>query len=445
VSAARRTAGALLLAGLAAGCADRQASSPAAAPRPNVLVYLIDTLRADRLGCYGNPRGLTPAIDAFAGQAVLFENAVAHAPWTRPSVASVFTSLTPLEHGVRRRTDRLADEAETLPEILRAAGWSTAAFSTNAHVSAATGFDQGFDHFDLSLKDTHSETLTRRVLDWLDGRGKAADPWFIYAHALDPHPPYVPVDDLRRRFAAGITRPGAGTHPDIIATLRMRPAERVERVRELRDLYDAEVADTDRAFGALLDGLRGRGNFENTVIVVLADHGEGFDEHGLLTHSNSLFAELIDIPMIVKPPGKTPARRETALARQIDVLPTVLAAAGVPPSAAAHGRDLLAAGPPPAPPIAVLDLAYERIKGSGLVIGEWKYIAGRSKQFGRRPMLFSRRTDRGEVADLGEREPARRAAMAEILARELGRRGQRPARATLDTEGEAALRALGYL
>ena len=336
---------------------------------------------------------------------MLFENAVAHAPWTRPSVASVFTSLTPLEHGVRQRADRLSDEAETLPEILRAAGWSTAAFSTNAHVSAATGFAQGFDHFDLSLEDTHSQALTRRVLDWLDRRGETAVPWFVYAHALDPHPPYTPVDDLRRRFAAGITRPGAGTHPDLIATMRMRPAERVERVREFRDLYDAEVADTDRALGGLVDGLRSRGQFENTMVVVLADHGEGFDEHGLLTHSNSLFAELIDIPLIVKLPGRAPARRETALARQIDVLPTVLAAVGLPPSAAARGRDLLAAGPAPAQPIAVLDLAYERIKGSGLVIGEWKYIEGRSKQFGRRPMLFSRRTDRGDVADLGEREP----------------------------------------
>jgi arylsulfatase A-like enzyme len=427
---------------LAAGCARREPAGPA---RHNVLIYMVDTLRADHLGCYGYSRPVSPSIDAFAAGSVLFENAVAHSSWTRPSVASILTGLTPLEHGVRRRADKLADEVQTLPELLQAAGWSTAAFSPNPHVSRATGFRQGFDRFAMFLDDTRSAALTRHVLQWVDARPAQGPPWFVYAHALDPHGPYQPPADLRQRFAAQVTRADAGTTEDLIAAMRMRPGSRAGRVRELRDLYDAEIADTDRAFGALLEGLRQRRLLEDTLIVFVADHGEGFDEHRLLTHGNSLYAELIDIPLIVKLPGRAPARREAALARQIDVLPTVLAALRLPPLAAARGRDLFAQRPPSRPPVAVLDLFYERRRGVGLVAGDWKYVHGRSRQFGRGQMLFSRRQDRHDTADLREQEPRRLAAMAALLERELGRAGQDAPPAELDRQAEEALRALGYL
>jgi arylsulfatase A-like enzyme len=436
-----RNGAVLLLAALAAGCAAREPVAPA---HHNILIYLVDALRADHLGCYGYARPVSPVIDALAAGGVRFENAVAHSSWTRPSVASILTGLTPLEHGVRRRADRLADELETLPEILRAAGWSTAAFSPNPHVSSATGFGQGFDHFEMFLDDPRAQRLAERVLAWLVGGGGLGAPWFVYAHALDPHGPYLPPADLRQRFAATVSRPGAGTREDIVATMRTRFRDRAGLVRDLRDLYDAEIADTDRGLGLLLEGLRQRRQLDNTLIVLLADHGEGFDEHRLLTHGNSLYAELVDIPLIFKLPPPGPARRDDSLARQIDVLPTILAALRLPAPAAAHGRDLFAEQPA-VPPAAILDLLYERHRGAGLVTGDWKYLHGRSRQFGRGEMLFSRRADRLDATDLGDREPERRAAMSALLERELRRQGPLPPQAAIDAEGEAALRALGYL
>jgi arylsulfatase A-like enzyme len=358
---------------------------------------------------------VSPAIDALAAEGVLFENAVAHSSWTRPSVASILTGLTPLEHGVRRRPDRLADDLQTLPEILHAAGWHTAAFSPNPHVSSATGFGQGFDHFEMLLDDTRAQRLTERVLAWLDGGGLET-PWFVYAHALDPHGPYQPPADLRQRFAATVSRPGAGSRDDLIATMRTPFRDRAGLVRDLRDLYDAEIADTDRGFGLLLAGLRQRRQLDDTLIVLLADHGEGFDEHRLLTHGNSLYAVVVDIPLIFKLPGPGPARRDESLARQIDVLPSILAALRLAAPAAARGRDLFAAQPPGVPPAAILDLLYERHRGAGLVTGDWKYVHGLSRQFGRGDMLFSRGADRLDTTDVGDREPQRRAEMASLVA-----------------------------
>jgi arylsulfatase A-like enzyme len=439
---------ALIVVGLTtAGCADRQ---PPLAPRvrANVLIYLVDTLRVDHLGCYGYPRPVSPAIDAFAAQGVRFENAVAHSSWTRPTVASVLTGLTPFEHGVRSLEDRLPEGVETLPEILRAAGWSTAAFSPNWHVSESTGFAQGFEAFDFFAQDPSSESLTRRVLSWLDTRPaevSSTRPWFVYAHALDPHAPYDPPADLRRRFAGGVARPGAGSHDDIVATMKLRRRDRGDRVRDLRDLYDAEIADTDRQFGRLLEGLQARRQYDDTLIVLVSDHGEGFDEHALLGHGNSLYGELIDIPLIVKLPGPARPRTEAGLARQIDVLPTVLAALGLPSAPATSGRDLLSPRPSPETLSAVIDLSYERRRGIGLVTREWKYLAPLSRRFGRRHELYSRVDDRLDATDLADREPGQSGALARILALETRRPARRAPQATIDAPGEEALRALGYL
>ncbi len=443
-----RLRAALLAAALAtAGCADRQAPT-VPRRRANVLIYLVDTLRVDHLGCYGYARPVSPSIDALAAQGVRFENAIAHSSWTRPTVASVLSGLTPLEHGVRTLQDRLPEDVETLPEILRAAGWSTAAFSPNWHVSEQTGFAQGFETFDFFPRDPSSESLTRRVLGWLDARppeASSARPWFVYAHALDPHAPYAPPADLRRRFAGGVTRPGAGSHDDIVATLKLRRRDRGDRVRDLRALYDAEIADTDRQLGHLLEGLRARRQYDDTLVVLVADHGEGFDEHALLGHGNSLYGELVDLPLIVKPPGPARPRREAELARQIDVLPTVLAALGLPRAVAASGRDLLSAASPTEAPFAVIDLSYERRRGIGLVTREWKYLEPLSRRFARRRQLYSRLDDRLDAIDLAERQPTQLGALARILAREMLRPARRAPQATIDPQGEEALRALGYL
>ncbi len=437
-------------------------TTAATAPRPNVLIYLIDALRTDRLGCYGNPRGLTPHLDAFAARALLFERAVAQAPWTRPAVASLFTGLGPLRHGVRTLNDRLPAAAETLAERLQAAGWRTAAFSTNAHVTRETGFDQGFDHFDFSPEEPESEALNRRFLAWLDGAASsgravgaagagagAGAPFLAYLHALDPHAPYTPPADLRARFAPGV-RPRAGTRFGVRRAYAARGPARARMVADMAQLYDAEVAANDRAFGALLDALARRGLLDSTLVVLLADHGEEFDEHGALGHGNNLHEETVRIPLLLRLPGQARGRRFRGVAQQIDVLPTVLAQAGLAAPAALPGADLVriargaAAGERPA----ISHLTYSDRAALSVVLGAWKLIQPLSPASGTAPRLYDLSADPRETTDLAARNPVRAAHLAAFLrAERLAARGGGFAaeRATLDEESRRALEALGYL
>jgi arylsulfatase A-like enzyme len=431
-------------------------STPArqlAAARPNLLVYLIDALRADRLGCYGNRRGLTPHTDAFAARALLFEHAVAQAPWTRPAVASILTGLGPLRHGVRTLDDRLPDAAVTLAERLRAAGYRTAAFSTNAHVTRDTGLAQGFAHFDFSPEAASSEAANRRLLAWLDGAGGEA-PFFAYVHAIDPHAPYTPPADLRRRFAPGVP-PRAGTKAGVQRAYAARGAERARLVADLALLYDAEVAANDRSFGELLAALAARRLLDRTAVVLVADHGEEFDEHGALGHANNLYAETLRIPLIVKLPRQARGRRIRALAQQIDLVPTLLAQAGHGRPAGLGGIDLtrLATAAPRSPAgdrPAVSHLSYRGRSGVSVVLGDWKLIQPLTPAFGRGgPELFRLREGARESAaeNLIDRNPVRAGHLAAFLRAErlAAQGGLAPERATLDPETRRALEALGYL
>lgn len=408
-------------------------------PRPNVVVYLVDTLRADRLGCYGHPKPTSPHLDRFAEGATLFENAVAQAPWTRPSVASVLTGLGPLSHGVRTLEDRLPDAADTLAERLRAAGYRTAAFSTNAHVGEDTGLAQGFDDF-LFLPQEDSAAVGRRVAAWLDQRRE--EPFFLYVHTLDPHSPYTPPPDLRRRFAPG-ARPEAGSLEHVRRIYAVRGRRRAARIAEVDPLYDAEVAANDRSFGALLSALRERKLFDGSLIVFVSDHGEALGERGAFGHAQSLYAEELDVPLVVKRPGQTRGERISRLAQHVDLLPTVLAAAGLPPASGLPGRDLF--GPPgEREPAAFSHLSYRGREGMSVVAGGWKRIEPWSRKLGRRPMLY-RKGD--ESLDLAARNPVRNGFLGSLLRAEMlrGRQGLRPEPADMDEEARRQLEALGYL
>lgn len=409
-------------------------------PRPNVVIYLVDTLRADRLGCYGHPKPTSPHLDRFAEGATLFETAVAQAPWTRPSVASVLTGLGPLSHGVRTLEERLPDAADTLAERLRAAGYRTAAFSTNWHVSADTGFAQGFDDFVLVPREG-SAAVNRRVLAWL-GRHQGREPFFLYVHVLDPHAPYTPPPDLRRRFAPG-ARPEAGTLDNLRRIYAVRGKRRAARIAEVAPLYDAEVAANDRSFGALLSALRERKLFDESLIVFVSDHGEALGERGSFGHARSLYAEELNVPLVAKLPGQTRGERVSRLAQHVDLLPTVLAAAGLPPASGLPGRDLF--GPPgEREPAAFSHLSYRGREGMSVVADGWKRIEPWSRKLGQRPMLY-----RGgdESLDLAAKNPVRSGFLGSLLRAETlrGRQGLRPERADMDEEARRQLEALGYL
>jgi arylsulfatase A-like enzyme len=289
-------------------------------------------------------------------------------------VASLLTGLEPLDHGVVGLEDRLPAAAHTLPERLRAAGYRTAALSTNWHVSAHSGMRQGFEEFLFVPEESSPEAVVARLRRWLDDAPPA--PFFLYVHTLDPHAPYEPPEDLRRRFAPG-SPADAGSREGLRRVYAARGAERRRLLAELEPLYDAEVAWADRGFGAFLAELRRRGLYEESLVVALADHGEALGERGQLGHARDLYCEALAIPLLVKPPrsaGRAPARRVTAPVGIVDLAPTLLAAAGLERSDL-PGRDLLASGELDAPQRPLLaHLRYEGREALSVVRGPWKLV-----------------------------------------------------------------------
>ncbi|MEO8503737.1 MAG: sulfatase [Acidobacteriota bacterium] len=425
--------------GLAAPPAPQPAK--AAAGRPNIVIFMVDTLRRDALGVYGHAAGLTSNIDGFAERATVFESAVAQSSWTRPSVATMFTGQVPTEHGVTGLDNALPREANTLAERLRDAGYATAAISTNWHVSQQTGLRQGFREFFLRPLAPGAQVVSESA-SWLDRRPPGV-PFLLYLHILDPHAPYAPPADLRRRYAADV-RALAGTARDVSKVLASRGRRRAFHMEELRRLYEAEVAATDRAFGELLDHLARRHLDADTMVVFIADHGEEFDEHGTLGHANDLHAEVLNIPFILRLPGQREGLRRTEIVQQIDLLPTLLTAAGLPVPPEMMGLALQAG------PVTVERSAFSHLKYNGrecvsLRRGDFKLIVPRQPLGS--PELYDLSTDPAETVDIAARQPLRVAYMLghlRLLEQSIQAPGS-PARARLSDEAVRALHALGYL
>jgi len=369
--------------------------------QPDVLIYAIDTLRADHLGVYGYGKNTSPRIDAFAADAIVFENAYAPSSWTRPSVASLLTGLYPTSHDVRTRVDKVQASVTLLSEILSGAGYRTAAIVTNPNIVSFWGFDQGFDRFD-DLEAAHgdaqpdADAVTDRVLDYVSD---ATRPFFVYAHVLDPHGPYDPPAPFARRFGGGpgeVLKPSTMTRETPEATFRNQVGR-----------YDGEIGFTDEQFGRLIDGLVERDLYRDAIIVVTSDHGEELLEHGAGGHGHTLYEELVRVPLIIKLPGNAHAgHRVEARVGLIDVVPTVLAhvqgvdpvtadgidvTAGVASAAAIPERELF------------MDLEQERFDGTlnvaqGVLAGPYKYIQVVSPEADE--LLFDLGKDPGELTNV---------------------------------------------
>lgn len=273
--------------------------------RPNVLVIVLDTVRADHLSTYGYPVETSPNLSALAARGVRFDDVVSTAPWTLPSHASLFTGLVPAEHGATHEHRALSPDAVTLAERFRDAGWRTAGFSTNPNVSAATRLDQGFEHFSF-IRGTGRE-VTDETLEFLRG---TPEPWFVFVNYLDAHLPYSGLpEEIRLRFM-----PDTPSETRLVALSEqanapyyacgLRAADPVA-LSQLILLYDAALTHLDGLLGELLDGLGDRG--DDTLIVVLSDHGELLGERGLVEHQFSVLEPLIQIPLVVALPGRVPA------------------------------------------------------------------------------------------------------------------------------------------
>jgi arylsulfatase A-like enzyme len=319
-----------------------------------VVVILVDTLRADRLGAYGNPRGLTPFVDSLAARGFVFERAFAQSSWTNPSVASLFTSRFQSQHGIVTFSSVLAP-ASTLAESLRNRGYATGGFVANGLVGPEKGFDQGFERY-LALwpefqpppapaKKRRAEAIDELALKWLDELQKApARPVFLYLHYVEPHPPYSPPDPVLDRVLAGKPRPDLAAISMHMTFAIFDPPNDDER-RELELVYDAEVASMDESLQRLFAELDKRGFLQRSIIVFTSDHGEEFADHESFGHGRSLYNEVIHVPLILVVPGRTTGRRITDVVSLVDVAPTILDLTGTfrpPPFEGRSLRSLLA-------------------------------------------------------------------------------------------------------
>jgi arylsulfatase A-like enzyme len=376
---------AALAGGVALGC-DRPAPE-----RPNVLVVVVDTLRADRLPFYGCDENTAPFLEEWAARSVVFERAWSTSSWTAPASASLFTGVYPLQHGVhlgvkarellqrggaKLELDRVPDTLETLPELFQSLGYRTFGVSDNPNVSKAQGFAAGFDHFE-NFSYAGADRLNAVLASWEDEIAHAA-PWFVYLHYMDPHQPYHARQPWHRP----------------------PPAKNRHAVNGAA--YDSEIGWVDahlrEAFGQLAVDA-------STLVVFTADHGEEFGDHGGGGHRFKLYSELTRIPMFLHHPGVTP-RRVRADVSIVDLLPTLRSILGLPPSEQDAGIDLTT----------LYTEGDERPEERAIFASRttgiaWKraIVRGRYKLILTRPggsELYDLESDPGEQRNLAEQRPA---------------------------------------
>ena len=447
----------LALAGLAASGCDRGKGRPESSQHPNVLLIVVDTLRADKVGCQGSTLGLTPEIDAAAAGGVRFGQAYSQAPWTLPSVASLLTSTSPAEHGAGgsygQPFRRLPDSARTLAECFRDAGYATGAIINVLFLGKQFGMNQGIAERDFdycapadNLNERRAGPTTDAAVRWMSKQGKRS--FFLMVHYFDPHLVYDPPKEYRERLADPRDRQSGqrlfGTVEDMVALRANKTTLTAETIRRLERLYNGEVAYTDRELGRLLAELDKLGLADSTIVVITADHGEEFLDHGGFEHGHTQYDELLHVPLIWRWSGRLrPAVVETTV-RHIDVAPTLCELAGVAAEPKFGGQSLapLLEGKTGADRPA---LSEGNLWGPNLVSwrhGGYKLIQGAKGA----QELYGLESDPGEKRNLADVEPQERDRMAEELTVVLKSvHAARGAPAVLSPQELQTLRANGYV
>ena len=439
--------------------------------RPNIIMYLVDTLRRDHLGCYGYDRPVSPNIDALAADSVLFETAVAQAPYTWASIASLMTGLGIPTHRITRLKDSLPKEALTLAELLGTAGYKSTAVITNPALKQA-GVGQGFANIEF-VRDVD---VPQRLRRWL-ANGSEEQPFFLYVHTGEPHDPYDSPDRFRRGFAGALREPDltpeeaaflrdisrkregkpspSATKPGSRAWLDALLVEELEatqdRVHDMVSLYDAGVAQADERFGLLLEELKKRNLYEDALIIFLSDHGEELYDHGSWGHGKTLYSEVLNIPFIVKGPFSTGVKgeRRRDVAQHMDVVPTILDYLAIEKPKNLEGISLL-----PAVFLKRENHQTRRIfsyvadgieSGASVIDFPWKFIW--NSVSGPNEQLFNVETDPRERADLASEYPLRAKYLkAMIKAHALAPSAAlNPAEAVMDKELLQKLKSMGYV
>ena len=305
---------------------------------PDIVLITVDALRPDHLGAYGYGRETSPRIDRLAAESVLFEIAVAQAGYTVPSVASFLTGMLPPFTGAKHQPEPFHPSNVSIAEVLAEAGYQTAAFIDNGLLSRLSGWNQGFGHFQCVDEDEAS-SIYRRAAGWLEQA--PAGPFFLWIHFLDPHSPYKDrpayYDQFRRPTDDRTWIRSAEVDDD---SIHWNEDQTINAI----NLYDGEIRYVDRYIGMLLTRIRGLNRERGALLILTADHGEAFMEHGHKSHGYDVFDENIRVPLVINPPGSlepipTERRRVRRLVRLLDLFPTILDYAGLP-ARSVHGQSL---------------------------------------------------------------------------------------------------------
>jgi arylsulfatase A-like enzyme len=351
-------------------------------PAKNVVVVVIDTLRADKLRPF-NPqtRVKTPAIDQFASDGAVFELAQAPENWTKPSVASILTGLHPQTHQQKTGDAALPSSAELLSEHLQGEGFATGGFIANGYVSDRFGFDQGWDDYTNYIREEKS-TEAKDVFDdagnWIEAHKDGR--FFAYIQTIDPHVPYDPPGKYLQMYDpseyAGQIKPRMTG--DLLEKAKRNPPQVVFDARDkrrLEALHDGEITKHDHFFGAFLERLSALGLANDTLIVVTSDHGEEFDDHGSWGHGHSVYQELLHVPLMFRLPNRVPAGTKVGEAvSTLDISATVTDLLGVPAMAHNEGHalvGLMLGEAPSQPAVAFSDFQDDR---RVITTGRWKLI-----------------------------------------------------------------------
>lgn len=411
---------------------------PLRSKRPNIIVITLDTTRADRMGFLGSKRGLTPSLDALARQGIVFTRAYAQVPLTTPSHASIFTGTYPQFNQLNFMGQALTDDLPYLPDLLKHHGYKTAAFVGSLIIDSknavAAGFGRGFDTYDAPFHnrgkgEDRYRSVERRAQDvvshslvWLKSHSQT--PFFVWVHCYDPHAPYDPPEPYKSRFSS--------------------------------ELYDGEIAYTDSAIGRLLNGLHEMGLYENTMIALMADHGEALGEHGEHHHGIFLYDETVHVPLLLKlPQNRFAGKRVDGRVRLVDVAPTILELARIPVPTAVQGESMLAMINPRSeedrqshasadrPAYSESDYAHRAFGWSALRswrTGKYLYVDAPERE------LYDQTVDAGAMHNLA---PTAKAvadtlqAQSERFRRETSR--METVKRSLSPEQSESLRALGYV
>ncbi|HEY7819263.1 MAG TPA: sulfatase, partial [Vicinamibacteria bacterium] len=445
---------------------------PPPPPRPSIVLVLVDTLRRDYLGFHGFEGPVSPNLDWLAKESTVFENAFTQAPWTKPSIASLFTSLHPDTHGLDNHeglfgaresqlltTGVLPSSAVTLAEALRGAGYRTAAFVSNPWLDERYGFHQGFETYELVEA---LPSILERARDFALGT-TSRGPFFLYLHFMDVHGPYdAPEADFEAMQASesleprAVPVPGGGLPPYLegiswfgAADLKDRDfgeivSFRLTRSRTARARYAANVLDFDRSIAPFLNEIRNSDRNDDTLLVLTSDHGEELLEHGGWDHGFNLYDHQLRVPLLIRAPGaRESGRRLSRIANLVDVMPTLLALAKVEAPDGLEGRDLM--GPEDAASATFAAATKHREGVHSVRKGRYKLIRdGRTGT----ESLFDVEADSAEYRDVASVKKSEAERLSSLLARHIERsRGARlhPEMADIPEEIRKQLEALGYL